>query len=130
MKLFENIRGLEVMNNVFEILKLDNKIYDFIIIATSYENPLNYIKEIGKEIQVQKANLLFDLTLINGINKNRYIKCAYDVDTNQLPLCSIVECVDDDIKKVIKSYFYKNEEVIKRSIISTPLKYLLISDMV
>ena len=58
------------MKDNFEIMKLNNEPYDFLIIATSYENPLSSIKEIGEEIQVQKANLLFDLTLINGTNKN------------------------------------------------------------
>lgn len=118
------------MKGNFEILKLNNEPYDFLIIATSYENPLSSIKEIGEEIQVQKANLLFDLTLINGTNKNRYIKCEYDADTNQLPKCSIVEGVDDDIKKVSQSYFSENEEVVKKSVISNSLKYLLKSGMV
>lgn len=113
------------MKENFEILKLNNEPYDFLIIATSYENPLSSIKKIGEEIQVRKANLLFDLTLINGINKNRYIKCEYDADANQLPLCSIVEGVDDKIKKVSQSYFSKNKEVVEKSVISNSLKYLL-----
>lgn len=118
------------MKGNFEIIKLNNEPYDFLIIATSYENPLSYIKEIVKEMQVQKANLLFDLILINGINKNRYIKCEYEVDENQIPLCSIVEKVDDSIKKVSQSYFAENEEVVTKSIISNSLKYLLKSGMV
>lgn len=44
-----------VMKSNFKILKLNNEPYDFLIIATSYENPLSSIKEIGEEIQVQKA---------------------------------------------------------------------------
>lgn len=118
------------MKDNFEILKLNNEPYDFLVIATSYENPLSSIKEIGEKIQVQKANLLFDLTLINGVNKNRYIKCEYDADTDRLPACSIVESVDDDIKKVSQSYFTKNEEAVKKSVISNSLKYLLKSGMV
>ncbi len=118
------------MKDNFEILKLNNEPYDFLVIATSYENPLSFIREIGEEIQVEKANLLFDLTLINGISKNRYIKCEYDVNNNQLPLCSIVEDIDDGIRKVSQSYFSKNEEVVKKSVISNSLKYLLKSGMV
>lgn len=118
------------MKSNFEILKLNNEPYDFLIIATSYENPLSSIKEIGEEIQVQKANLLFDLTLINGTNKNRYIKCEYVADKNQLPSCSIVEGVDDEIKKVSQSYFAENEEVVRKSVVSNSLKFLLKSGMV
>lgn len=119
-----------VMKSNFKILKLNNEPYDFLIIATSYENPLSSIKEIGEEIQVRKANLLFDLTLINGTNKNRYIKCEYDADTNDLPPCSIVEGIDDDIKKVSQSYFSQNEEVVRKSVIPNSLKYLLKVGMV
>lgn len=118
------------MKDNFEILKLNHEPYDFLIIATSYENPLSSIKKIGEEIKVRKASLLFDLTLINGTNKNRYIKCEYDADTNQLPLCSIVEGVNDNIKKVSQRYFSNNEEVVKKSVISDSLKYLLKSGMV
>lgn len=118
------------MKNNFEILKLDNEPYDFLVIATSYENPLGFMDEIGEEIQVQKANLLFDLTLINGVNKNRYIQCEYEAERNQLQPCSIVESVDDTIKKVSQSYFAENEEVVRKSVISNALKYLLTSGMV
>lgn len=53
------------MKSNFKILKLNNEPYDFLIIATSYENPLSSIKEIGEEIQVRKANLLFDLIKVS-----------------------------------------------------------------
>lgn len=99
-------------------------------IVKSYENPLSSIKEIGEEIQVQKANILFDLTLINGTNRNRYIKCEYDADTSQLPICSIVEGIDNDIKKISQSFFSENEEVVKKSVILNSLKYLLKSGMI
>lgn len=55
--------------NKFEILKMHNELYDFLIIATSYENPLSSFKEIEEEINVEGAKLLFDLTLINGVKK-------------------------------------------------------------
>lgn len=42
------------MKDNFEIVKLNNEPYDFLVIATSYENPLGYIKEIGEKIQVKK----------------------------------------------------------------------------
>lgn len=118
------------MSGNFEVIKLNNEPYDFLIIATSYENPLSYLKEIGQEIQVEKANLLFDLTLINGIKSNRYIQCEYENGRKQLQPCSIVESVDEAIKAVSMDYFAKNEEVVKRSIISNSLKYLLKSGMV
>lgn len=118
------------MKNNFEILKLNNEPYDFLIIATSYEDPLNSFEEIGNEIQMQKANLLFDLTLINGVSRNRYIKCEYEAGKSQLQSCAIVECIDDAIKKLSGQFFMDNEDVVKKSVIPNSLKYLLKSGMV
>lgn len=118
------------MNGNFEVIKLNNEPYDFLIIATSYENPLSHLQEIGQEIQVKQAKLLFDLTLINGINSNRYIQCDYEADRKQLPFCSAIGNVDETIKSVSKDYFAKNEEVVRKSVISNSLKYLLKSGMV
>jgi hypothetical protein len=118
------------MKNNFEIIKLNNEPYDFLIIATSYENPLSHIKEIGKEIHVPRAKLLFDLTLINGTNKNRYIKCEYEADRNQLQPCCVVEGVNATIKKISQNFLAENEEAVQKSVIPNSLKYLLQSDMV
>jgi len=119
-----------VMKDNFEIVKLNNEPYDFLVIATSYENPLGSIKEIGEKIQVKKANLLFDLTLINGTNKNRYIKCEYEASSNQLPSCSIAKDINDTIKELSQGYFAENEEVVRKSVIPNSLKFLLKSGMV
>ncbi len=113
------------MKDNFKIVKLNNEPYDFLIIATSYEGPLSFLEEIGDEIQMQKANLLFDLTLINGVNSNRYIKCEYEAGKNLLQSCSIVECIDDAVKKLSEQFFMENKEVVKESVLSNSLKYLL-----
>lgn len=118
------------MKKKFEVLKLNNEPYDFLIIATSYDNPLHFVKEIGKEIKVQKANLIFDLTLINGVKKNRYIKCEYEADLNQLQQCAIVKNINENIKQISQSYFLANEDIVQKSVISKSLKFLLKSGMV
>jgi hypothetical protein len=79
---------------------------------------------------MQKANLLFDLTLINGVSKNRYIECKYVAGKSQLQSCAIVEYIDDAIKKLSGQFFMENEEVVKKSVLPNSLKYLLKSGMV
>lgn len=116
--------------NKFEILKLHDEPYDFLIIATSYENPLSSFKEIEDEINVERAKLLFDLTLINGVKRNRYIKCDYEAGRNSQLSCSLVESIDDYIKSLSKNYFVRNEEIVQKSVIPNSLKYLLKSGMV
>lgn len=118
------------MKNNYEMLKLNNDSYDFLIIATSYENPLSSITEIVEEIQMQKATLLFDLALINGTAANRYIKCEYEAGRNFPPSCSIAEGVGNAIRKISQNYFFENEEIVRNSVIPDSLKYLLKSGMV
>lgn len=109
--------------NKFQIIRLYDEPYDFLIIATSYENPLHLFDEIGKELKVEKAKLLFDLTLINGTNKNRYIECEYSAEMKMH--CSLVEKIDDCIKILSRDFFLNNNEVINNSVIPNALKYLL-----
>lgn len=117
------------MKNNFEILKLNNEPYDFLIIATSYENPLNSFEEIGRNTSAE-SQFTFCLTLINGVNRNRYIKCEYEAGKSQLHSCAIVECIDDVIKKVSSQFFSDNEDIVRKSVIPSSLKYLLKSGMV
>lgn len=111
--------------NKFQILKLHDEPYDFLIIATSYENPLSSFDEIEKELNVEKARLLFDLTLINGMKKNRYIKCHYQSGSDLHLSCSLVDSVDDHIRSLSSNYFLQNEDAVQRSVIPNSLKYLL-----
>lgn len=117
------------MNN-FKILKLHHEPYDFLVIATSYENPLSSFEEIKKELNVGEAKLLFDLTLINGMKKNRYIECHYKADNDSPLLCSLVDNTDDYIKSLSYDYFLQNEDVLQNSVIPNSLKFLLKSGMV
>lgn len=116
--------------NKFQILKLHDEPYDFLVIATSYENPLSSLSEIEKEINVDEAKLLFDLTLINGTKKNRYIECHYQSGTNSHLSCSLVDSIDDYIRSLSYNYFAQNEDVVQRSVIPNSLKFLLKSGMV
>ena len=114
----------------FEVLALHNGPYDFLVIATSYENPLGSLKEIEKELNVKKAKLLFDLTLINGIKKNRYITCDYEEGENYLLSCSLVENINEHIKSLSNKYFIQHEEIVQNSILPNSLKFLIKSGMI
>ena len=82
----------------FQVLKLHDEPYDFLVIATSYENPLSLFDDSEKQLGVDDAKILFDLTLINGVKKNRYVKCHYKAGMNShLSSCSIVDNINDYI---------------------------------
>ena len=113
----------------FKLYKLNNNQYDFLVIATSYVNPLSLYSEIREQIYMNTARILFDLTLVNGNNKNRYISCGFALSDNQFNSCDIVENVEENIKSITKNFFKNNEELINNSIIPQSLKFLIKSDM-
>lgn len=114
----------------YQILKLKNEPFDFLVIATSCENPLSYIDEIGKEIKIKKAKILFDLTLINGIKRNRYISCDFCIGRNSVQSCYLVKDVDDSIKNISRNYFLQNDDLVQKSVVPNALKFLLRAGMV
>jgi hypothetical protein len=109
----------------FQVYKLDNGQYDFLVIASPYENPLNTFDEIVDKIRVEKAILLIDLALINGMKKNRYVVCNYEKGKCPQLSSFLVDDVDDHIKSLSKNYFAQNEDAIQKSIIPNALKFLL-----
>jgi hypothetical protein len=111
--------------NKFQTIKLDNGLYDFLVIATSYENPLSSLVEITEEANTEKARLLFDLTLINGTKKNRYVACNYEKYGTPPYSCSIVESVDDGVKNISRKYFSEHADAVQDSVIPNALKFLI-----
>lgn len=109
----------------YHIIKLYKEKYDFLIIATSYHNPLGYIEEISEKIKVNQARILFDLSLINGLNTNRYILCNFYKGKNYLQSCEIVKTISTTIKKISHSFFLNNEEIVQNSVIPKAAKFLI-----
>ena len=124
-----NKKGGFVMKN-YQILKLNNEPFDFLVIATSCENPLSYIQEISKEISRDQVKILFDLTLINGTKSNRYISCDFRTGENYLQSCSLVKEIDERIRNMSCDYFMKNEDIVQKSVVSNSLKFLLKTGMI
>ena len=114
----------------YRLIKLHNEPYDFLVIATSYENPLDLIGEIEKAIAVNRAKILFDLTLINGIKSNRYIKCDFEAGKNLNSSFGLVNAVDNNIRNISYNFFAENNDIVEKSVISNALKALLRSSMI
>ena len=114
----------------YKIVKLNNEPFDFLIIATSYENPLSYIEDITKEVNLQHFRILFDLTLINGMKSNRYISCNYRQGENYLHACTIIKNIDNHLKQMSNDFFIENIDIVQNSSVSNSLKFLLQSGMV
>lgn len=112
------------MSNYQEI-KLYDCQYDFLVIATSYENPINHFICSGFVPFLRKGKIVFDLTLINGKSYNQY--AFVDVDNHKIILQSLTASskVDDNIFNVSKKFLALNPDVIEKSVLPKALKFSL-----
>lgn len=99
----------------FEVSRLENSSYDYLVIATTYISPISTLDEVQKAFKNISGKILFNLTLINGLNSNRYISAIIEKD------------VDDSVIHDSISFFSKHAEIVENGTISKTLKNLLIS---
>lgn len=66
------MKGGGSMKN-FEVIKLNNSEYDYMVIATTCISPISTLTDIQNELEDKSGRIIFDLTLINGTSSNRYI---------------------------------------------------------
>lgn len=99
-----------------KIIELDNEPYDYLAIAVSpdYDPTIdNNIKKVRAEVGA--VRFLYDLTLINGINSNRYVE-SYYVPGKLLPKESrAVPTISDSIRNISYSFFEKNAAIVQKS---------------
>ena len=107
----------------FAVKKIHNNIY--LIIATSYDSPINNLDEVESEISGYTGIVIFDLTLINGTNSNRYLEAEVLDGKIYLKSFKIKKELDDTVNEVSKRFFQNNEEILERSTITNSLKFLL-----
>lgn len=119
------------MNELYKIIKLKDSYYDCLVVATGYENPIDYMEEILDIINKEEVKILFDFTLINGTSFNRYIEYDNAKDENYFKCFSIVKDIDDNAKEVSRKFFMDNEELVNKNVLRPrALKFLLIEGMV
>ncbi len=112
------------MNN-FTIIKLNTANFGYLVIATSYVSPLGNLSEIEEQIKEFSGKVLFDLTLINGKNSNRYIQSNSVESKFDLKSFTIVNDLEDEIREVSRNFFKEHIEIVEQSTISNSLKFLL-----
>jgi len=109
----------------FEIIKLKNSEYDYLVIATTYVSPISTLDDVQGEFKHFTGKLIFDLTLINGTNSNRYISAVIEDGGVNRKSFVVVKEVDADVQHSSMDFFTKHTEVIKNGTIPEALKVLL-----
>ena len=86
----------------YNVLKVDSLQDCFLVIANTYENPINDLLCDGDVSFIENGNVIFDLAVINGINFNRFIQVT--VEGHRLQA------------KTIKAVSYTHLDVYKRQL--------------
>lgn len=104
------------MNNIV-IEKLQDNKYNYIVFSTTVESPIFSIDKILKQInQSGRINVVFDQLLQTGDNENRFLSFEVDksIDYNS---ARILKDNVDELKTYISQYLFKNQEILKYSIL-------------
>lgn len=109
------------------ISKLENSEYDYLIISTTYISPLSVLDNIQNELQNITAKLIFDLTLINGTNSNRYISAIIQDGIINRRTFAIAQKINLKVKQNSINFFMNNQKLVANGTIPKALKALLIA---
>ena len=110
----------------FEILKLNNLHYSHLIIAKSYENPLDELYLIEKELQCDfPTKVVFDLLFVNGNSFNRFIEATYRNNKFDINSIKIAPNIDSEIISQSTSFYQNNLDLLEYSILSDSYKFML-----
>ena len=122
----------EMVNLVtFELQKINQpSVYSFLILSTSYFNPLDDLGQLEEELRVSLGDnflgkILFDLLLSNGNSSNRFIEATFNGKAFDYSSFKIPSNVDLKIKKLSSSYYSNNELFNNSAIVSDSFKFLL-----
>lgn len=111
----------------FNIIKLHNGPYNYLIIATRYDSSLSNIDEINNLLEIEQGKVLFDFMVVNGNKNNRFIECEVINSNYKRETCKLAETVDEWIKRLSSRFFIENAEVLESSVLPNALKYLIIN---
>ena len=114
----------------YTMIKLKNESYDYLVIANSYENPVNDFLVKRKVPKVVCGSILFNLTLINGVDPNRYATARVENSEINLSSLKLVDTIEKSIENISKQYFIQNAFLVQNSVLPSALKYAILNDVV
>ncbi|WP_432748462.1 type II toxin-antitoxin system RnlB family antitoxin [Pectinatus frisingensis] len=109
----------------YNIIALSDQKSKFLIIANTYENPINdFISEHYVPF-LTDGDVIFDLAIINGINVNRFVGGTINQHRLLPETIHIIRDVTPEIFRISKDYFTSNIDILGRSALPSATKYLL-----
>ena len=110
----------------YSIMSISDEKKEYLIIANTYENPINDFLADNCIPMIENGSVIFDLAIINGLNFNRFISAT--VKKHKLLLETIKPIILDDTEILQKSgvYFKQNRDIVENSVLPSAAKYMLL----
>lgn len=109
----------------FEVIKLNNSEYDYMVIATMCISPISTLTDVQNELADKSGRIIFDLTLINGTSSNRYISALYENGTFNRRSFDVVKVIEPNVKHTSQEFFAHHADLVEKGTIPNALKSLL-----
>lgn len=107
------------------VKKTNQERFDWLVIATSYISPITMLEEVMGDLNKGTGHVLFDLTLINGIESNRYISAMMRDGVFIRSSFRTESNVSESIKNISRDFFVENPLIVEEGVIPKSLKYML-----
>lgn len=115
------------MRNTYELQKLTNSTYPYIVWSVNFISPTEYLREIEHELGTAgfHGKIIFDLLLANGNNFNRFIEAYFDGCAFDYTSFKIVNTDLDGIKQQSLDFYRSHLDLLESSVLSKPARFLI-----
>ena len=111
----------------FELIKLNNSKYDYLVIATTYISPVSTLTDVQNELTDKAGKIIFDLTLINGTSSNRYISASFENGLVNRRSFDVVKAIEPNVEHISLDFFVHHADLVENGTIPNALKSLLVA---
>lgn len=109
----------------YDVKKINDKWYSYIIFSTSYEDPFDDIEYIEKELNTFSGKVLFDLLLSNGLSSNRFVEAQFENGHFDTSSFKVLKDINDELKSEIAKFYMENQHVLDNSILNRVQKFMI-----
>ena len=101
--------------------------YKYVILATSYENPMDELENIEDELGAKEysGKVLFDLLLCNGMNSSRFVEIEFNGKCFDLSSSITIKNLNNSIKEGIHQYLKDKPTLLENSVLPEAQRYII-----
>lgn len=92
------------MHKNYSLVKLKNNYYDFLVVAKSCDNPLDFMDEILGKTNKENLKIIFDFTPVEDYPYDQYVEYDDSKSENLFDCFRFLKNIDQSIKALCYNY--------------------------